>query len=201
MRPSLYASARRCASQGARAGTLQSTTQRRKLGRGRGGTSAMNRAAARCWQACSPDKRPILSHRQMTHRQAPKTKQTCLGFGQGLPESRTLRTLGSSPTGGQVAVFRLFLVLVNQGLHPPCPLRFAQRIDGAPSGARPVVPDALAWQGHGREGAGGGARAVAGARGGGRRDDGERHGRGPVLLSRTRFDRAFQAYGSRFRGP
>lgn len=201
MRPSLYASARRCASQGARAGTLQSTTQRRKLGRGRGGTSAMNRAAARCWQACSPDKRPILSHRQMTHRQAPKTKQTCLGFGQGLPESRTLRTLSSSPTGGQVAVFRLFLVLVNQGLHPPCPLRFAQRIDGAPSGARPVVPDALAWQGHGREGAGGGARAVAGARGGGRRDDGERHGRGLVLLSRTRFVRVLSAYGSRLRGP
>lgn len=82
----------------------------------------MNRAAARCWQACSPDKRPILSHRQMTHRQAPKTKQTCLGFGQGLPESRTLRTLSSSPTGGQVAVFRLFLVLVNQGLHPPVPV-------------------------------------------------------------------------------
>ena len=82
----------------------------------------MNRAVARCWQACSPDKRPILSHRQMTHWQAPKTKQTCLGFGQGLPESRTLRTLSSSPTGGQVAVFRLFLVLVNQGLHPPVPL-------------------------------------------------------------------------------
>ena len=31
---------------------------------------------------------------------------------------------------------------------------------------------------------------MAGARGGGRRDDGERHGRGLVLLSRTRFDRA-----------
>ena len=91
----------------------------------------MNRAAARCWQACGPDKRPILSHRQMTHRQAPKTKQTCLGFGQGLPESRTLRTLGSSPTGGQVAVFRLFLVLVNQGLHPSPLRRSAQRIDGA----------------------------------------------------------------------
>ena len=61
-----------------------------------------------------------------------------------------------------------------------------------------MVPDALAWQGHGREGGAGGARAwpghgregppggaraVAGARGGGRRDDGERHGRGLVLLS------------------
>ena len=141
----------------------------------------MNRAVARCWQACSPDKRPILSHRQMTHRQAPKTKQTCLGFGQGLPESRTLRTLSSSPTGGQVAVFRLFLVLVNQGLHPPCPLRFAQRIDGAPSGARPVVPDALAWQGHGREGA-------RGARGPGQGTDGRGpgEGRGPWRGARRR---------------
>ena len=133
----------------------------------------MNRAAARCWQACGPDKRPILSHRQMTHRQAPKTKQTCLGFGQGLPESRTLRTLGSSPTGGKVAVFRLFLVLVNQDCTLPCSVDPRSGLMEPPSGARPVVPDALAWQGHGREGAGEGRGPWPGR--GGRRptDDGE----------------------------
>ena len=42
---------------------------------------------------------------------------------------------------------------------------------------------------------------MAGARGGCLLADGARHGRGPVLLSWTLFDRAFQAYGSRFRGP
>lgn len=56
-----------------------------------------------------------------------------------------------------------------------------------------MVPDALAWQGHGREGAGGGAPTVAGARGGCLLADGARHGRGQVLLSRTRFDRVLSS--------
>ena len=179
MRPSLYASARRCASQGVRAGTLQSTTQRRKLGRGRGGTSAMNRAVARCWQACSPDKRPILSHRQMTHRQAPKTKQTCLGFGQNLPESRTLEPSAAPRQGGK-SLYSGWSWSIKDCT--PVPIDSRSGGDGAPS--RRGQWCLMRWPGKGTDGrAGGGARAVAGARGGGRRDDGERHGRGLVLLS------------------
>ena len=124
----------------------------------------MNRAAARCWQACGPDKRPILSHRQMTHRQAPKTKQTCLGFGQGLPESRTLRTLGSSPTGGKSLYSGCSWSWSIKDCTLPRSVDPRSELMEPPSGARPVVPDALAWQGHGREGRGRGAGRGQGAR-------------------------------------
>ena len=145
----------------------------------------MNRAVARCWQACSPDKRPILSHRQMTHRQAPKTKQTCLGFGQGLPESQP-----SEPSAAPRRKASRYIPAVpglgQSRIAPPVPFDSRSRSDGAPSGRGQWC--LMRWPGKGTDGgggpggaglarartggAGGGARAVAGARGGGRRDDG-----------------------------
>ena len=88
----------RCGSQGARADTIRSAAQRRKLERGMGGTSAVNRAVARCWQACCPDKRPFPSYGQGT-RQAPPAS---LRVGERLAGVTTLPSLGQRRESGPV---------------------------------------------------------------------------------------------------
>lgn len=64
-----------------------------------------------------------------------------------------------------------------------------------------MVPDALAWQGHGREGAGGGAPTVAGARGGCLLADGARHGRGRCYYPERGSIVSFKPTAPDFGGP